>query len=127
MRFMVIVKATKEPEAGVMPSGSGRAASFTRNARERAGRWLGRGAAARTVTVLVTSALFAFAHLRDQGIPGAQQAAITGLVFGSIYALTGNLWPPIVAHAAFDLAAVAIIYWNLEARLAHLVVLGCRP
>jgi hypothetical protein len=25
------------------------------------------------------------------------------------------------AHAAFDLAAVAIIYWNLEATVAHLV------
>ena len=26
------------------------------------------------------------------------------------------------AHAAFDLAAVAIIYWNLEAAVAHLVI-----
>jgi hypothetical protein len=26
-----------------------------------------------------------------------------------------------VAHAAFDLTAVAIIYWDLESRVAHLV------
>lgn len=25
------------------------------------------------------------------------------------------------AHAAFDLAAAAIIYWNLETKAAHLV------
>jgi hypothetical protein len=25
------------------------------------------------------------------------------------------------AHAAFDLAALAIIYWDLESRVAHLV------
>jgi membrane protease YdiL (CAAX protease family) len=38
-----------------------------------------------------------------------------------MYAVTGNLWMPIVAHSAFDLTAYGIIYWNLEARLAHLV------
>jgi hypothetical protein len=26
------------------------------------------------------------------------------------------------AHAGFDLAALAIIYWNLESEVAHLVV-----
>jgi hypothetical protein len=26
-----------------------------------------------------------------------------------------------VAHAAFDLTALAMIYWNLESRVAHLV------
>jgi hypothetical protein len=26
-----------------------------------------------------------------------------------------------VAHAAFDLTALAIIYWNLETKVAHLV------
>jgi hypothetical protein len=28
---------------------------------------------------------------------------------------------PIVAHAAFDLTALAMIYWNLESKVAHLV------
>jgi hypothetical protein len=27
----------------------------------------------------------------------------------------------IVAHAAFDVAAIAIIYWNLESGVAHLI------
>lgn len=27
----------------------------------------------------------------------------------------------IFAHAAFDLAALAMIYWNLESTVAHLV------
>jgi hypothetical protein len=25
------------------------------------------------------------------------------------------------AHAAFDLTAVAIIYWNIESKVAHLI------
>jgi hypothetical protein len=56
-----------------------------------------------------------------QGLAGMEQAVITGLVFGTIYALTGRLWMLTWAHAAFDIAAVAIIYWNLETRVAHLV------
>ena len=46
---------------------------------------------------------------------------ITGLVFGTIFAITGRIWMVMCAHAAFDLAAVAIIDWNLEATVAHLV------
>jgi len=56
-----------------------------------------------------------------QGLAGMEQAVITGLVFGAIYAVTGRLWMLMWAHAAFDVAAVAIIYWNLETRVAHLV------
>lgn len=26
-----------------------------------------------------------------------------------------------IAHAAFDLTAVAIIYWNLESAVAHII------
>jgi hypothetical protein len=29
---------------------------------------------------------------------------------------------PMVAHAAFDLTALAIIYWNLESAVAHFVL-----
>jgi hypothetical protein len=28
---------------------------------------------------------------------------------------------PMVAHAAFDLTAVAMIHWNLESDVAHLI------
>ena len=56
-----------------------------------------------------------------QGLPGAEQAAILGLVFGTIFAITGRIWMVMFAHAAFDVIAVLIIYWNLESYVAHLV------
>jgi membrane protease YdiL (CAAX protease family) len=46
---------------------------------------------------------------------------ITGLVFGTIFAATKRLWPLIFAHAAFDVTAVLIIYWDLETKFAHFV------
>ena len=60
-------------------------------------------------------------RLGAAGLPGVEQAMITGLVFGTIFAITGRIWMVMCAHAAFDLAAVAIIYWNLETTVAHLV------
>jgi uncharacterized protein len=74
------------------------------------------------VIVAITTALFALAHYTDQGLAGVEQAAITGLVFGSIFAITREIWLPMIAHAAFDLAAYAIIYFGLETRVAHLVI-----
>ena len=88
---------------------------------ERLGKLLGSGIAARTAIVLVTAALFAAAHYAGQGVAGVEQAAVTGLVFGAIFAVTGRLWTVMCAHAAFDLVAVAIIYCNVEAKVAHLI------
>jgi membrane protease YdiL (CAAX protease family) len=88
---------------------------------ERFGKLLGTGAGAKAWIVPITAALFGLAHYSDQGIAGVEQATITGLVFGTIFAVTGRLWMLMWAHAAFDLTAVAIIYWNLETRVAHLV------
>jgi len=88
---------------------------------ERLGKLLGTGAGARATTVVLTTALFALAHLSDQGIAGAEQATMTGLAFGVAYAVTENLVPVIAAHAAFDLTAVALIYWRLESAVAHAV------
>jgi CAAX protease family protein len=87
---------------------------------ERIGKILGEGAPARTFTVLLTSALFASAHFLDQGVAGVEQAMITGLVFGSVFAITRRVWLLMVAHAAYDVAAIALIYWNVESRVAHL-------
>jgi membrane protease YdiL (CAAX protease family) len=87
---------------------------------ERLGKWWGNSVPAKVTTVIVTTILFGLAHLPDQGRDGALQALITGLVFGSIYAATGRLWFVMFAHAGFDLTAVAIIYENLETRVAHL-------
>ena len=88
---------------------------------ERLGKLFGTGAGAKVSIVLLTSALFALGHYSNQGLPGIEQAMITGLVFGTIFAITGRIWMVMCAHAAFDLAAVAIIYWNLETTVAHLV------
>lgn len=87
---------------------------------ERLGKLWGTGVGPKTATVLVTAALFALYHYHDQGLAGAEQAMITGAVFGTIFAVTGRIWVVMFAHAAFDVAAVAVIYWNLESRVAHL-------
>jgi hypothetical protein len=88
---------------------------------ERLGKLFGPGVGAKALIVLLTAGWFGLLHYPDQGLAGAEQATIVGLVFGTIYAATGRLWMLMWAHAAFDLTAVAIIYWNLETRLAHLV------
>ena len=74
-----------------------------------------------TAIVLLTSAWFGLIHYQVQGLPGAEQAAITGLVFGTIFAIRGRIWMLVFAHAAFDVNAVLIIYWRLESYVAHLV------
>lgn len=88
---------------------------------ERLGRLLGSGPRAKVAIVLVTALWFGALHYPGQGLAGAEQALVTGLAFGSVFAATGRLWPLVFAHAAFDLTAVAIIYWGVEARVAHLV------
>jgi membrane protease YdiL (CAAX protease family) len=88
---------------------------------ERFGKLLGSGAGAKMAIVLMTAAWFGLGHYSDQGLAGSEQAAIVGLVLGSIYAVTRRLFLPMVAHTAFDLTALAMIYWNLESDVAHLV------
>ena len=88
---------------------------------ERLGKLFGSSVWARTITVLLTSVLFSVAHYPGQGLAGAEQALITGLVFGTIFAVTGRIFMVMIAHAAFDLLALAIIYWNLEVDVAHLI------
>ena len=88
---------------------------------ERLGKVFGTGVSAKVLIVLLTSAVFALGHYANLGLPGVEQAMITGLVFGAIFAVTGRIWMVMCAHAVFDLTAVAIIYWNLEAAVAHLV------
>ena len=88
---------------------------------ERMGKLLGQSVAAKTTIVLITSMLFALAHYSTQGLPGVEQAAVTGLVFGTIFAITGRIFTLMCAHAAFDLVAYALIYWGLEMRVAHWV------
>jgi membrane protease YdiL (CAAX protease family) len=88
---------------------------------ERLGKLFGQSMVAKISIVLITSILFALAHYFGQGVPGVEQALCTGLAFGTIFAVTGRIFMLMVAHAAFDLTALAMIYWNLETAVAHLV------
>jgi len=86
---------------------------------ERLGKLLGHRRWAKAAIVLSTSILFGLLHLHDQGWAGAEQAALNGVILGTIFASTGNLWFPIFAHAAFDVTAVLIIYAGLERSVAN--------
>ena len=107
--------------AVVVGAGFGEETLFRGFLFERFGKLVGEGRAALGATVLATTALFALAHYPDQGLPGVEQAAVVGLLIGTIYAVTKRLWLPMAAHAAFDVAALALIYWNLEAAVARLL------
>jgi membrane protease YdiL (CAAX protease family) len=86
---------------------------------ERFGKLLGTSTWAKTLTVVVTSAVFGVIHYPLQGLAGAEQGTIVGLVFGTIFVLRREIFPLIIAHIAFDLMAVAIIYYDLEEEVAH--------
>lgn len=88
---------------------------------ERLGKLFGPGVRKKVLIVLLSAALFGAAHYPEQGIPGMQQGVVVGLVFGAIYAWAGRLFMLMIAHAAFDLTALAMIYWNLESDVAHLI------
>ena len=88
---------------------------------ERLGKLLGSKIEAKIVIVLVSSLWFGWDHYSSQGLAGVEQAIIVGLVYGTIFMISGRLFMLMCAHAAFDLAALAIIYWDLESRVAHLV------
>jgi membrane protease YdiL (CAAX protease family) len=107
--------------AVILGAGFGEETIFRGWMFERFGKLFGVHTWTKPITVLVTSAWFAADHYAVQGLPGVEQAAITGLIFGTIFAVTGSLFLPMVAHAAFDLTAVAIIYWDVEAKVAHLI------
>lgn len=102
----------------VVAAGFGEETVFRGFAFERLGKLLGSSAGAKLAIVLLTSTWFALEHYALQGVAGTQQALIVGLLFGAIYARTGQLWMLIVAHAAFDLTAYAIIYHEWETAVA---------
>ena len=103
--------------AMIIGAGFGEETLFRGYMFERLGKLLGTSRVAKVTIVLITTALFAAAHYPDQRVPGVEQAVFTGLAFGGVYAMTGELFLPMVAHASFDLTALALIYWNLEAKV----------
>jgi membrane protease YdiL (CAAX protease family) len=88
---------------------------------ERLGKLFGPSVPAKITIILITTILFAAAHYGGQGVPGVEQAFFTGLVFASIFAITGRLFMLMIAHTAFDLTALWMIYYDLETRIAHLI------
>jgi uncharacterized protein len=105
--------------AVIVSAGLGEEIFFRGYLFERLGKLLGPEPWARAVIVLFTAGWFGLAHYADQGIPGMEQAMVTGFVFGAAFAMTGRIWPVMIVHAAFDLTAVALIYWRLESAIAH--------
>jgi membrane protease YdiL (CAAX protease family) len=105
----------------IVVAGFGEETVFRGYLFERFGKLLGSRVWAKAVTVLLTSAWFGLEHYSVQGLSGTEQAIITGLVFGTIFAVTGRIWMLMVAHASFDLTALAIIYRDVESKVAHLV------
>lgn len=103
----------------IVSAGFGEETVFRGFLFERLGKLLGASKRAKTAIVVLTSGLFGIAHYANQGLPGVQQALVVGLVFGTIFAVTGRIWMLMIAHAAFDLMALALIYWHLEARVAR--------
>jgi len=104
-----------------LAAGWGEETSFRGYMFERLGKLLPPGLAAKIAIVLITSVWFGLGHYFNQGLAGAEQATVTGFVFGSIFAFSGRLFMLMCAHAAYDLTALAMIYWNLETRVAHLI------
>ena len=105
----------------VVGAGFGEETVFRGYLFERFGKLFGSSAFAKIASVAITTTWFGLAHYGFQGVPGVQQATIVGLLFGTIYATTGRLWFLIVTHAAFNVTALWMIYWNLERDVAHLI------
>jgi CAAX protease family protein len=88
---------------------------------ERLGKLFGDSRKSKIFIVVFTSLLFGLGHYLSQGWSGVEQATIVGLVFGTIFAATKSIWIIMIAHAFFDLTALAMIYNNLESQIAHWV------
>jgi uncharacterized protein len=88
---------------------------------ERLGKLFGQSVAAKIAIVLITTSLFAAVHYPEQGWPGVEQAFVTGIIFASIFAVTGQIFLLMIAHAVFDLTAVWMIYYGLETEIAHFI------
>jgi membrane protease YdiL (CAAX protease family) len=105
--------------AMIVVAGFGEETLFRGYMFERSRRLFGSSVLAKTMTVVITAAWFGSLHYREQGLAGAEQAVMTGLTFGTIFAITGRIWMLMFAHVAYDLTALALIYLNLETPVAH--------
>ena len=107
--------------AVIISAGFGEETFFRSYLFERFGKLFGASAIAKIAIVVITAAWFGAVHYPKQGLAGVEQAMIAGLLFGAIFAVTGRIWMLMIAHAAFDVVALAIIYFHLESYVAHLI------
>ncbi len=105
----------------IFGAGFGEETNFRGWMFERFDKLFGTCVWAKILIVLITSAWFGLEHYAVQGLPGVEQSTIMGLIFGTIFAITGRIFMLMVAHAAFDLTALAIIYWDVESAVAHFI------
>lgn len=103
----------------MLAAGFGEETVFRGYLFERSYKLFGHTEKIKVATVIIASLLFGLSHYFSQGPAGVDQAIVTGLAFGTIYAFTGRIFLIMIAHAAFDLTALAIIYWNVETDMAH--------
>jgi membrane protease YdiL (CAAX protease family) len=103
----------------VAGAGFGEETVFRSYLFERFGKLFGPRVWTKTLTVLLTSIWFGAIHYPVQGLAGAEQATIVGLLFGTIFALRHQIFLLMVAHVAFDLTALALIYWDMETHVAR--------
>ncbi len=60
------------------------------------------------LAVIISSVIFGAAHLY-QGVAGVISTTILGLIFSSIFLMTGSLLVPMVLHALIDLRILLIL------------------
>jgi hypothetical protein len=88
----------------------GEEACFRGFLMSRLARLLGEGRAAWGASLLVASTLFGAMH-SEQGMAGAVQEGLSGLLLGVLFLATGrNLVVPIVAHGISNTIAFVLIY-----------------
>ena len=105
----------------VIGAGIGEEIVFRGYAFERLGKLLGKGVAGTLLTVIVATAIFGGLHYQ-QGVFGIANAGIVGFILGALYLVNQRrLYTVMVAHAAFDLTALVMIYYDIETEVSHLV------
>ncbi len=67
-----------------------------------------------TVALVFSSLVFGAVHIPSQGIYGAEQATLFGLILGAVYLRSKSLLLPMLIHASFDLTAALLIYFGVE-------------
>lgn len=82
-------------------------------------RWVAVG-----IALLISSGIFAFMHSgKVAGVSGYSYYLLAGLIFGSVYVLTGNLALPMGFHVFYNFSMSAVFGLGVSQRTPELVVL----